>query len=385
MALKLGERVDDRGRVGRKIVRREARCDDQSFQSFTYRRTCGSFPREMSPRPIAAHLSQLIDRFEWRRVAVIGDPVLDVYLYGTTHRISREAPVLIVREDSREHRLGGAANTAANLAALGAKAQLIGLVGADDDGSRLIELARARGLDNTHIARRRRGCTVTKTRVLAGSLHTTKQQMLRIDRENDVAPEQSDVEKLSESATAAIDTAEALIISDYGDGTLTPTYAQIAAEAMRLKKIVVVDSRRSLDRYKGVTAVTPNEPEAEASLNVRLRTPEDAAKAAMRLLHELNVTATVLTRGREGMAVAEKGKDAALIPAHGGHEAVDVTGAGDTVTATFTLALTAGASILDASVIANCAASIVVQSIGAATCSPDELRSTLWELTTGEA
>jgi rfaE bifunctional protein kinase chain/domain len=337
----------------------------------------------MNPRPLAAHLSQLIDRFEWRRVAVIGDPVLDAYLYGTTHRISREAPVLIVREDMREHRLGGAANTAANLAALGAKAQLIGLVGADEDGSRLIELARARGIDTTHMARLARGCTVTKTRILAGALHTTKQQMLRIDRENDVAPGPGDIEKMMESARAAIETAEALIISDYGDGTLTQAYAQIAQEAMRLKKIVVVDSRRALEKYAGVTAVTPNEPEAETSLKVRLRTPEDAANAAVRLTRELNVTATILTRGREGMAVAEKGKEAVLVPAHGGHEAVDVTGAGDTVTATFTLALSAGASVTDAALIANCAASIVVQSIGAATCSPDELRSTLWELSTG--
>jgi rfaE bifunctional protein kinase chain/domain len=337
----------------------------------------------MNPRPLAAHLSQLIDRFEWRRVAVIGDPVLDVYLYGTTHRISREAPVLIVREDSREHRLGGAANTASNLAALGAQAQLIGLVGADDDGTRLIDLARSRGIDTTHMARLKKGCTVTKTRVLAGALHTTKQQMIRIDRENEVAAEPDDIAQLTESAMAAIGTAEALIISDYGDGSLTSTYARIAQEAMKRHKIVVADSRRTLEKYAGVTAVTPNEPEAEASLNRKLRTPEDAAKAAMQLTKDLNLLATVLTRGREGMAVAEKGKDAVLFPAHGGHEAVDVTGAGDTVTATFTLALTAGASITDAALVANCAASIVVQSIGAATCSPDELRSTLWELSTG--
>lgn len=334
----------------------------------------------MEATALAARLSQLVARCAGHRVTVIGDPVLDCYLYGTTHRISREAPVLIVREDGREHRLGGAANTAANLAALGASAQLIALVGADEEGTRLLELARSRGIDVSATVPQQNGWTVTKTRVLAGAVHTTKQQMLRIDRENDAPPAPTEVDTLARAARGALDHAEALIISDYGNGALTPTYVAIAREAVARKRIVIVDSRRALGQYAGVTAVTPNEPEAEASLGIRIRSAEDARAAASRLCAELRLEAAILTRGREGMAIAERGHPATLIPAHGGHEAVDVTGAGDTATATFALALTAGATVLEAAMLANCAASVVVQLVGAATCSPDELSASLSEL-----
>lgn len=330
-------------------------------------------------RATADALAAWIPRFEGRRVAVVGDPVLDVYLYGTTHRISREAPVLIVREDGREVRLGGAANTAQNLAALGAQVSLVSLVGDDDDGRRLVEVARAKGIDTTHVLSLTAGCTVTKTRVLAGGLHTRKQQMLRIDRENEAEAAPDDELALAEAALDVITRVDALVVSDYGNGARTPLYARIAREAKKLGRIVVVDSRRALASYAGVTAVTPNEPEAEAALGVQLRTGQDAARAARRLTDELGVDATILTRGREGMAIAERGHEPVLIDAHGGHEAVDVTGAGDTVVATFTLALAAGAGIVDAAALANVAASVVVKSVGAATCSPAELDAALKE------
>jgi rfaE bifunctional protein kinase chain/domain len=324
-------------------------------------------------------LAGLIPRFEGRRVTVIGDPVLDCYLYGTTHRISREAPVLIVREDSREFRLGGAANTAANLAALGARTSLAGLVGADDDGARLIAIAAAKGIDTACMRQLDGGCTVTKTRVLAGGLHTTKQQMLRIDRENeDVRAE--DAARIAEIGAQALAAADAVVISDYGSGALTPTYVELARLARSKGKIVVVDSRRSMRSFRGVTALTPNEPEAEAALGISIRSADEAAAAARQMQEELLLEAMILTRGREGMAIAERGRAPVLIAAHGGHEAVDVTGAGDTVVATFTLALAAGAAVLEAAVLANCAASVVVKSIGAATCSPSELAVTLADL-----
>lgn len=327
-----------------------------------------------------ALLARIVPRLAEARVAVMGDPVLDCYLYGTTHRISREAPVLIVREDAREHRLGGAANTAANLTSLGAATHLVGFVGDDDDGSRLADIARDRGITTTHLLRSAKSCTVTKTRVLAGALHTTKQQMIRIDRENDGHPEPGDIERLADRAEALLEAIDALVISDYGDGALTPTYARIARAAVAKRKIVVVDSRRGLFSYAGVTAITPNEPEAEAALKSEIRTPDDAARAAAHLCGQLALRAAILTRGREGMAIAEAGKDAVLIPAHGGHEAVDVTGAGDTVAATLALGLAAGASVLEAALLANCAASVVVKSIGAATCSPEELAAAIAEL-----
>lgn len=330
-------------------------------------------------RATAEALALSIPRFEGRRVAVVGDPVLDVYVYGTTHRISREAPVLIVREDGQEVRLGGAANTAQNLAALGAQVSLVSLVGDDADGRRLVEHAELKGIDTSHVLKLATGCTVTKTRVLAGGLHTRKQQMLRIDRENEEPASPDDELALAEAALEVVTRVDALVVSDYGNGSLTPLYARIAREAKKLGRIVVVDSRRSLASYAGVTAVTPNEPEAEAALGTRLRTGAEAAHAARRLTDELGVEATILTRGREGMAIAQRSSEPVLIPAHGGHEAVDVTGAGDTVVATFTLALAAGASVLDAARLANVAASVVVQSVGAATCSPAELDAALKE------
>ncbi len=318
-------------------------------------------------------LGERVKAMAGRRVAVAGDPVLDVYLYGSSDRISREAPVLIVKEESREGRLGGAANTAANLAALGARASLIGLIGDDEDGRTLRGLATARGIDAAELLPRRHGWTVTKTRVLAGGLHTRKQQMLRIDREPYASLDPEDAERVRAAALAAFDGIDALIVSDYGDGSLTPIWIEVAQAAAAAGKIVIVDSRYALRSYSGVTAVVPNEPEAEAALNTRLSSAERAAAAAVQLCEELQLSATLLTRGREGMAIAERGKVPVLLPAFGGHEAVDVTGAGDTVAAVFALALAAGAEVLDAAALANCAASIVVRQIGAATCAPDEL------------
>ncbi len=320
---------------------------------------------------------ELLDAMQGHRVAVIGDPVLDVYLYGSTHRISREAPVLVVREDARELRLGGGANTAANLAALGARCTLVGLVGADADGDALVALAGRAGIEVGALVRRTAGCTVTKTRVLAGGQNTRKQQMLRIDRENDGPPTAEEASRLLAAATAALEDVSAVVVSDYGDPSLTRTYVEIARLARARGKVVVVDSRYAVTAFAGVTAITPNEPEVEAALGTSLPDAGAALAAADRLTRTLGLEATLLTRGREGMVVAAREAPPELLPAHGGHEAVDVTGAGDTVTATFTLALTAGARILDAAVLANCAAGEVVKAVGTATCGPAALLEAL--------
>lgn len=334
----------------------------------------------MEPRNESGAWPRWVEALRGHRVAVVGDPVLDVYLYGTTHRISREAPVLIVREEAREVRLGGAANTAWNFAALGAEISLIGLIGRDGEGAELTTLAARSGIDTSRLLARQRGCTVTKTRVLAGGLHTRKQQMLRLDRENEGAAEPGDAARVADAARAAFPQLEALVISDYGDASLTSTWVELAKDARAAGKIVVVDSRHAVTAFAGVTAVTPNEPEVEEALGLTLRSPEAALTAAARLTRELDLEATLLTRGREGMAVASRSGDPQLLAAHGGHEAVDVTGAGDTVTATFTLALTAGLPVYEAAVMANCAAAQVVKTVGTATCSPAELLAALSEV-----
>ncbi len=327
-----------------------------------------------------AELASLVRRMLGHRIAVLGDPVLDCYLYGHTHRISREAPVLVVREDHRAYRLGGAANVAANLSALGARAQLIGLVGHDEAGRELTDLALKAQIDTSRLAVRNQGCTITKTRVLAGGLHTRKQQMLRIDRENPKsAHAQEDEGRILQNATDAFAHADAVVVSDYGDGSLTPTYAHLASLARESGRIVVVDSRHALTNYRGVTAVTPNEPEVEEALGISLADAQEAKRAAVRITEDLGLDVTLLTRGREGMIVAAQGQGPVQLVAHGGHEAVDVTGAGDTVAATFALALTAGAPILDAAILANCSASVVIKTVGTATCSLGELLAALEE------
>ncbi|MEL7367458.1 MAG: PfkB family carbohydrate kinase [Myxococcota bacterium] len=312
------------------------------------------------------------DRMRGHRVVVVGEPVLDVYLNGFTERVSREAPVLIVQEESRHERLGGAANTAANLAALGAKVTLVGFVGEDAEGAALTGLVRRTGIEDALILRQD-GRTVTKTRVMAGSQHIRKQQMLRIDRGNRTPLSPSCIDRWKMQAFEAIDGAAAIIISDYGDPSLTDLYVALAARGRDDKKIVVVDSRHALLRFEGVTAVTPNVPEVEALLGVRLDGDAETLDAAHALLARLSTAAVVITRGRDGMAVAEEGRGQ-LLPPIGG-DAVDVTGAGDTVTATFTLALLAGAPATTAAALANHAASITVQQVGTATCSPAQLQA----------
>ncbi len=315
----------------------------------------------------------VVERMSGQRVAVLGDPVLDVYLYGSTHRISREAPVLIVKEDARASFLGGAANTAHNFAALGAKTTLIGLVGPDEAGHELAALAESAHVDASRLVHRTTGHTITKTRVLAGGLHTRKQQMLRIDRENDRPIDDEEKARLVAAVVDAFDDLDALVVSDYGDESLTDVYVDLAARARAAGKLVVVDSRYALGRFSGVSAVTPNEPEVEETFSLTLKSAEDARVAAERLVSELSLDYALLTRGSEGMAVAAKGRETVMLPAHGGHEAVDVTGAGDTVTAAFTLGLLAGADVVDAARLANIAASEVVRVMGAATCSPEVL------------
>jgi D-glycero-beta-D-manno-heptose-7-phosphate kinase len=325
-------------------------------------------------------LRGLIAGLSGREVVVLGDPVLDVYLYGTTHRISREAPVLIVREDARESRLGGAGNAAANLTALGASVSFVGLTGDDLEANDLDRLFAERRVRTPGLIRMNGRHTVTKTRVLAGGAHTTKQQMLRIDRENDLPPLEEDRTRLVAAAEKAISSADALVVSHYGDGRLGDLYAAIAREARQKNKIVIVDSRFGLDAYKGVTAVTPNVPEAEMALGERLDDRTAAERGAEKLLERLDLESVILTRGRDGMTIAERGRASISIAAHGAKDAVDVTGAGDTVTATFTLALASGASTVEAAMLANCAASVVVQRVGAATLTPEELAETIEQL-----
>lgn len=330
-----------------------------------------------------ARLQAIVARFGSRRVLVVGDPVIDQYIYGTTHRISREAPVLVVREDGREARLGGAANAAANVASLGARADFAGLVGDDSEADDLRRLFEERKIDAGLLLRSKQRSTVTKTRILAGGIHTTKQQMLRIDRESQHPLSPEDEARLVEGATALLSSVDAVVISDYGAGDLGPAYAAIAQAAKKLGRVVVVDSRHELQRFSGVTAVTPNAPEAAEALGHSVDAPLDAARGAQRLMLRLDLEAVVLTRGREGMVVVDRQGPPVFLDAHGQREAVDVTGAGDTVTATFALSLASGATVLEAAALANCAAGVVVQYVGATAITQDALGAAITAIDKG--
>lgn len=310
--------------------------------------------------------------FEGLQVVVLGEPVLDRYLVGTTERISREAPVLIVQEEAVEARLGGAANAAANAKALGAQVRMVGQVGGDAEGREVRGLLEQAGIEPL-LSVRDDAVTLCKTRILAGALHTRKQQMLRIDRGR--LP-WTDAERsgLQAAWTRALQGADVIVVSDYGDGACTGDWARWARSAASTGRTVVVDSRYALDRYGGVRAVTPNQPEAEAALGRALPDGEAALEGAETLMLRLQVDGVVLTRGREGLVAAASDGTRVQRPAEGG-DAIDVTGAGDTVTAVVALGLAAGWSWTRTVTAANRAAGRVVRKLGAATCTWDMLQA----------
>ncbi len=341
--------------------------------------------RSIHPRPgeaeREARLLSLLDAFPGRRVAVIGDLIADEFIYGKVTRVSREAPVLILQYDATEVLPGGAGNAANNVSAFGARTRLIGMAGRDEAGKRL--LSRFRGIDTKGILRPRGYQTPVKTRILAGGVHTAKQQIVRIDR---VVSTEHGAKTKAAFARAALQAAvqcDAILLSDYGTGLVTPELAAAvskkAGERSRRRVVpILVDSRYDLLRYRGLTACTPNESEVEEMLDVRigddLRTLE---RAGREVLKRTRMQAVLITRGSRGMALFETGRATIHIPIFGSDEVADVTGAGDTVIATMTLAIAAGASFYEAAMLANYAGGIVVMKRGTATVSPLELRESI--------
>jgi rfaE bifunctional protein kinase chain/domain len=298
--------------------------------------------------------------------------VADEYLYGQTDRVSREAPVLVVRHEASEVKLGGAANAAANARALGAEVSVVGTLGEDAMGGVLRKLFETAGI-GVHAARA--AATETKTRILAGGINTTRQQMLRVDRGN-VPPLPAEVaQRLVEQLKAASAEADIILVSDYGAGVVCEP---VRAELHRLaeKKRVCVDSRYGLHSLAGFHAAKPNEPELQTLTGVAVSSEEGLLRAGAEALDLLECASVLVTRGRAGMVLFEK-SGAISIPVHGGRDAVDVTGAGDTVMAAFTLALAAGATALQAAILANVAGGLVVQKQGTATVPLPELRAEL--------
>lgn len=305
--------------------------------------------------------------------------VLDEFVSGEISRVSREAPVLILRHRRAEAAPGGAANAVNNLAALGARVVPVGVVGDDAGGDALLAYFRERHIDTSALVRVRGWTTTTKTRFLAGWTHTTEQQVLRVDREPRGELHASVVKGLAAKMRRLTSRASAVLVSDYGLGAVSP-------ELVRgLKaKIITLDSRHRLLEYArcGVTAATPNEPELEAAYHEKIGADTTKLeRLGRRALQDLGLEALVVTRGKDGMAVFDHSQARGIashhIPIRGSDTPVDVTGAGDTVIAVFTLALAAGATDLEAAHLANYAGGIVVMKPRTATVSGAELEAVL--------
>ena len=326
-------------------------------------------------RPIdAGRLIEVVDAFEGRRVAVFGDLIVDEFIYGEIARVSREAPVLILNYNATEIVPGGAGNAAANVAALGGAPVVIGVAGRDEQGRRLLDALKRRA-DLTNVLRPRGHVTPTKTRILAGGIHSAKQQVVRMDRVSSPALTAADVASIEARLEKAVRRCDAMLVSDYGTGLVSPRAVAAASTRMKAKTPVLVDSRYALGRFRGMTTCTPNESEVEQLLGIRIGdNTRVLERAGRQLLKQTRAQAVLITRGSRGMALFERDRDTVHIPIHGSDQIADVTGAGDTVIATMTLALATGASFEEAARLANYAGGIVVMKRGTATVSADELR-----------
>ena len=327
----------------------------------------------------SAQLLALVAALKGRTVAVVGDVVADEFVYGRVARVSREAPVLILEHDTTEVVAGGAGNAANNVAALGASAALVALVGRDDPGRRLLASLHA-GVDSRKVIRTASPTTV-KTRILAGGIHSAKQQVVRIDRAFTGPLDKATRASFDRTVLETAARADAVLISDYGSDLVTPALAAKVVAALR--KVgrpipVLIDTRYQLLKYRGLTACTPNESEVEQALGVRINDDRRMLERAGReVLARTAMQAVLITRGSRGMALFVKGAPTVHIPIVGSDEIADVTGAGDTVMATLSLALASGASFESAARLANHAAGLVVMKRGTATVSAAELRQAI--------
>src|SRR5437016_812967 len=320
-------------------------------------------------------LVKIIDQFPKLSITVLGDLIADEFIYGEISRVSREAPVLILRHRSRAFLPGGAGNAIYNLADLGVNVLPVGVVGDDEAGRALLRAFRQKHISITGIRRVRGRATVTKTRILAGTTHSPRQQVIRVDREPDTGLDRAAVHELIFQSRGYIRASDALLLSDYGYGAATPDiFDSIRARASLSGIPITVDSRYRLLAYSGITAATPNEAELEDALRVRIGNNNERLLAAGKaVVQKMKLQSLVVTRGRDGMVLFPRGSKAVTIPISGSDEVADVTGAGDTVIATYTAALAAGADPESASRLDNYAGGVVVMKRGTATVSRAEL------------
>ncbi len=324
--------------------------------------------------PSASRLLELIDGMAGRPVIMLVDLVADRFISGAPKRISREAPVLILSYTGERFIPGGGANAVANVAALGGKPLPLGVVGEDDEGQLLIDELHDMGVPSQGIVRRSGYRTPTKVRILGGGEHSARQQIVRYDIEDRIELDETIRAEFARVLVAWRETATVAVLSDYGYGAVSPEMMEPVREALLPDGVVLCDSRYRLRDFAGLDAATPNEEEARALLGASAAVDLDLQGASLR--RELGARYLLITRGSHGMSLFIEGPTA-HIPVHGLEQVADVTGAGDTVIGTFALATAAGAGPLEAALLANYAAGVVVTKLGTATLSPEELRSAI--------
>jgi len=323
----------------------------------------------------AERLKKIVQAFPKITVTVLGDLVADEFVFGEISRVSREAPVLILKHRERTVVPGGGANAANNLAELGVNVLPVGIVGDDEPGRLLLKYFRHKKIAVSGVLRDKTYTTVTKTRILAGMTHTARQQVVRVDREPQEAPNSHLTRELYLAARNYAHASDALLVSDYGYGAATPAIVGALRDKGKLGAVpIVLDSRYRMLQYVGVTAATPNESEVEDALGIRIgHNWETLLAAGEQVMTTMKLQSLVITRGRDGMVAFNHRHKPADIPIYGSDQVADVTGAGDTVIAVFTAALAAGASTEEAAQLANYAGGIVVMKRGTATVSREEL------------
>lgn len=320
-------------------------------------------------------LSELIKNLVNSKILVIGDLALDEMVYGDTERISREAPVLILQHTYTKFILGGASNAAHNVSTLNkGKVSVIGVIGEDYQAQDLKNAFIEAGIDCSSLIPDKTRKTITKTRISGSCSHSITQQIVRIDRQTNAPISRETEAKLINEIKRLIPEYDAVILSDYHIGTLSDNIISTVVETAKAHSIkVIVDAQKNLDRYKGVYSMTPNLPDTQKHVGLFLKNKADFIMAGNRLIQETGADNVLITCGSEGMVVVEKNDKYTHIPVFNKSKVFDVTGAGDTVTAAYTLALACGAEPVYAAIIGNIAAGIVIKQFGCATTTVEEI------------
>ena len=331
------------------------------------------------------NLTAFVRKFGGCKILIVGDLIADQFVYGAINRVSREAPVFILRHEQTETLPGGAANAAANVAALGGQSVLLGIIGNDAAGKDLSAGLAAAKVETGYLIAADEWRTTAKMRILAGQTHAPRQQVIRLDYENQQSlSDELQIALCDNLRQAAAGDVSAIVVSDYNYGVAGEKIIAAVREIGQLRQIpILVDSRFRLPEFEAATSATPNQDEVEQLLGKKFSDGASLAAAGFELTRSLGLQSLLITRGGDGMLLLEAGAgggggaEPLYLPAVGSSEPVDVTGAGDTVMATYALAISAGASFAEAARMANHAGGIVVMKRGTATVSNDELLKSL--------